>query len=549
VLGRWAGWGAVAALFDDAESDWVAERNELRSALDDREWAAARRSTINAHYTSAEVCEAMWAVATGLGFTGGRVLEPGCGSGNLLAFAPDDVRIDAVGVELEPVSARIARLLHPEATILCEPFERTRLEDLVDLVIANVPFGRAVLHDPVHNRGRHSIHNHFLVKATRFTRPGGLVVALTSRYTLDAAGGGHRRELAALADLVGAVRFPAGAFSASSGTDVVIDLLVLRRRRAAAARAQGPPWQRVVEIGSGDGPVALNEYFAGRPGLVLGTVGLGRGMYRDGELIVRSDGRDVAEALRAAVAIVVGDGRAAGLTWLPAAGVVARGPGEGGAANLAPWHREGSIVRTDAGFARLVGARLERYVPVPASDGRELAAVCDLRDALFDLLERQATAADDEYLPALQHLSDLYDGYAERWGPLNRSTFVPSGRSDPDTGKDRGRRVRPRMGGFRTDPGFSALLALEVYDPDTGTSVKAPLFTRRVVGPVAERADIASPGDALAVCLDERGEPDLGRIAEPLGVDERAARQRLGSSVWEDPGTGRLVPASSYLSG
>jgi N12 class adenine-specific DNA methylase len=549
VLGRWAGWGAVPAVFDEASGEWAAERNELRSLLDDREWAAARRSTINAHYTSADVCKAMWKVATGLGFTGGRVLEPGCGSGNLLAFVPDDVRIDAVGVELEPVSARIARLLHPEATILCEPFERTRVDDLVDLVIANVPFGRAVLHDPVHNRGRHSIHNHFLVKSTRFTRPGGLVVALTSRYTLDAVGGGHRRELAGLADLVGAVRFPAGTFAASSGTDVVIDLLVLRRRRDGAAPAQGPPWQQAVEIETADGPVVLNEYIAARPELVLGTVGLGRGMYRDRELTVRSDGRDAAGALRAAVATVVGDGRATRSTWLPEADPAGGRSRDDPLAHVEPWHREGSIVRTESGFARLVGRRVERYAPAPASDRRELAALCDLRDALFDLLARQATAADDGYLPALQRLNDLYDAYARRWGPLNRSTFVASGRTGAETGEDRGRRVRPRMGGFRTDPGFSALLALEVYDRDTGTSAKAPLFGRRVVGPAAEHADIASPADALAVCLDERGEPDLGRVAELLGVDERTARERLDGSVWEDPSTGRLVPAPTYLSG
>jgi SAM-dependent methyltransferase len=193
-------------------------------------WAAAR-SCLNAHYTSAEVVTAVWAAVAGLGFAGGRILEPGCGAGNFLALRPDTVDLaQVVGVELDPTTAGIAQRLYPSADIRAESFADTRLPDgWFDLVVGNVPFAKVVLHDRVHNPGRLSLHNHFIVKSLRLTRPGGLVALLTSRWTLDARNPAARREMAELAELVGAVRLPRGAFAAAAGTDAICDLLLLRQ--------------------------------------------------------------------------------------------------------------------------------------------------------------------------------------------------------------------------------------------------------------------------------------------------------------------------------
>ncbi|MDP9072782.1 MAG: methyltransferase domain-containing protein, partial [Actinomycetota bacterium] len=230
----------------------------------------------------------MWSAARQLGFTGGRCLEPGCGAGTLIGVAPADLAADMVGVELDPTSAAIAAALYPHATIRNESFADTRLPDgFFDLAIGNVPFGKIALHDPRHNRSGHSLHNHFLLKSLHLVRPGGLVVSLTSRFTLDSRNPSARREMAELADLVGAVRLPEGAFRQVAGTDVVIDLVVLRRRAEGETRS-GVGWERSVEVATADGPVTANEVFVTHPEWVLGELSCGNGQYNDHDLTVKA---------------------------------------------------------------------------------------------------------------------------------------------------------------------------------------------------------------------------------------------------------------------
>ena len=210
VLARWSGWGAVPEIFDERRQEYAWAREELSGLLNPAQIAAAARNTLNAHYTDASLVQAIWAGIGQLGFTAGRVLEPGCGSGNFIGFAPDGASI--TGVELEPVTAQIAAALYPDAEIINESFADTRgREAAFDLAIGNVPFGRAALHDRLYNQGGHSIHNHFIIKSLHLARPGALVAVITSRYTLDSRNPAARREIAALADLAGAVRLPSGA--------------------------------------------------------------------------------------------------------------------------------------------------------------------------------------------------------------------------------------------------------------------------------------------------------------------------------------------------
>ena len=306
VLARWSGWGSVPAVFDPDDDRHADERTQLRRLLGTEEaWSQARRTTLNAHYTSADVAQAMWGAVSALGVDGDvSVLEPGCGSGNFLGFAPEGIRL--TGVELDRTTGEIARHLYgARATIYTSGFEELRVEDgAFDLTIGNVPFAKVTPHDPVHNRGRHALHNYFLIKSLHLTRPGGFVMALTSRYTMDARNPAVRREIAGLADLVGAIRLPERAFARSSGTDVVVDLVVLRRRPPGAEPA-GPSWEHVAPapIDTADGAASLevNEYYLAHPDRVLGELAAARGMYRDHELTVVATG-DLNEQLPEALA-------------------------------------------------------------------------------------------------------------------------------------------------------------------------------------------------------------------------------------------------------
>ena len=267
VLARWSGWGAIPQVFDPTDDRYLDERAELRQLLrSEAGWSQARRTTLNAHYTSAPVVQAMWHAAQQLGVDGDgvRVLEPGCGSGNFIGFAPAGTVL--TGVELDETTAEIAQHLYgARATIEATAFEELRVEDgAFDVVIGNVPFAKVTPHDPRHNRGRHALHNYFLIKSLHLTRPGGLVVVLTSRYTLDARNGAARREMASMADLVGAIRLPERAFARSSGTDVVVDMVILRRR-PPGAEPSGPAWQQVgaapIDAADDAAPLEVNEYY------------------------------------------------------------------------------------------------------------------------------------------------------------------------------------------------------------------------------------------------------------------------------------------------
>ena len=559
MLARWSGWGAIPQVFDDTDERFVDEQAELRRLLHSEEsWAQARRSTLNAHYTSADVVQAMWQAVCDLGADGEiQVLEPGCGSGNFIGFAPAGARL--TGVELDETSAEIAEHLYgAQATIHASAFEELRVEDgAFDLVIGNVPFAKVTPHDPRHNLGRHALHNYFLIKSLHLTRPGGLVLALTSRYTLDARKRAVRREIASLADLVGAIRLPERAFARSSGTDVVVDLLVLRRR-PPGAEPTGPAWERAVPAPIADdtsAPLEVNQYYLEHPGRVLGQLAAGRGMYREHELAVTPTG-DIAEQLPAALAEVVADARAVGgLSYIPGSRLEdqrqrhERAPARG---EFDLTHaQDGSFVINQRGeVAQLNGGAPLSYRPRVAKDLPELARLIGLRDAARRVLAVQVDGGTDEQLVAAQStLTERYRSYVRLYGPLNRSSQARTGRRDPQTGSEVMRRVRPRMGGFRQDPDWPLVAALEVFDEEAQQARPAAIFRERVIDPPHERHGVDTPEEAVAVCLDETGSVTVQRAAELLGTNPSTARRQLGELVYEEPGTDRLVPASEYLSG
>ncbi|ORA60885.1 hypothetical protein [Mycobacteroides franklinii] len=282
ILAAWSGWGAIPAVFDSRDDSFGAERQQLQDLLSAAEYRRAEASILNAHYTDPALASVIWESLERAGFSGGRVLEPGCGSGTFIAHAPESAVM--VGVELDPMTAEIASALYPSAQIRNEGFETTRVpQDSFAAVVGNVPFGDFALHDPAHNPDRHSIHNHFIIKSLALTAPGGYVAVLTSRYTMDAASPKARRAIGQLGDLVGAVRLPSRAFSRVAGTSVVTDLLVLRRRehdRAAISTAWLDTGDlEFMDADSGDlATIGVNKYFLDHPEHVLGTMDLGHGI-------------------------------------------------------------------------------------------------------------------------------------------------------------------------------------------------------------------------------------------------------------------------------
>ncbi|MGO9899189.1 MAG: methyltransferase domain-containing protein [Solirubrobacteraceae bacterium] len=555
VLAAWSGWGAVPQIFDEQRDEWGQAREQLRELIGEDGYEAARRTTINAHYTDPRIAAAIWQAVTALGFTGGRVLEPGCGAGIFLALAPAEAQL--VGVELDPATAAIARALYPDADIRAESFAHTRLPDAYfDLAVGNVPFADVRLHDPRHNAGAHSLHNHFILKSLHLTRPGGLVAVLTSHYTLDATNPATRREIGALADLVGAVRLPTGAHRRAAGTDALMDLLILRRHHPDEP-ARGTSWENTRPVDVDGRQVRINSYLAEHPQLVLGELAIGQGMYGADTLHVHSRGNleDTPAQLTKALGELVESAREQGLVWGPRD--ASRSPAAGGdpsqTARPAPegvW--DGHITAEPNGAFTVTSDGLAELLKVPASHRSELRALLELRDTARSLLAAEASTLEDtaEIAELRSQLGGRYRDYQRRYGPINRFTLRRTGRTDSTTSEERMARVTPtavRL--LRSDPFAALVQALENFDETTQTATPAGILTGRVVAPRAPRLGADTPQDALAICLDTRGRADLGEIAHLLGVTAAEARKQLGELVYEDPAEQRLVPAAEHLSG
>ncbi len=549
-MAGWSSWGAIPAIFDDSRADWSAQRTELRGLLADTEWDAARRTTINAHYTDPQLVTAMWQAVQDLGLTGGQVLEPGSGSGTFIGLAPPAAQM--VGVELDPVTARISRQLYPQATVRAESFAQTRYPaGVFDAAVGNVPFADVVLHDPQHNPGRHSMHNHFILKSLDFVRPGGIVAVISSAYTLDATNPGARREMHAKADLLGAVRLPTGAHRRTAGTDALTDILVFRRREADR-RACDDGWLTTHPIRI-DGVLTdrrVSGYYHSHPQHVLGDLRIGHGMHGAETLSVRADDLSAfAGRLQSALGGIVAAANQAGLTVTarpaeltpPAAMTTATGD---------VW--VGMVTEPHPGVFQIMSSYGTEPIAVPAAQQRELRELLFLRDTARDLIALETATADDPpELDALRGtLRSAYQRYVNVHGPLNRYSLTRSGRTDPDTGQDIMNRRRPAVvGRLRTDPFASLLRALEVFDEETQRATPAPLLTERVVVPRTPILGADSPADAVAIALETHGALRIERIAELLGVDTEEARTQLGDLAFDDPDSGRLIPRAEYLSG
>ena len=528
VLSRWHGFGAAPQFFEDPAHATARQRFQELVGL--AGYDAARRGVLNAHYSDHSLIEAMWRATAAFGVERGSFIEPGCGRGGFLALAPEGFH--GLGVEIDPTTAEVCRLLSPTRhRVLAADFASLPVgSGVAALAIGNVPFGRLGCYDRVWNPTRRlSIHDHFLVKALSMLAPGGLALFITSRFTLDKQASFARRTMGELADFLGAVRLPASTHAAEAGTSVVSDIVAFRRRAAgeAAQHAEGF-LDRVVELEGSEG-ATCSAYIAAHPAQVLGTLGIASSPF--GPALTVSGPPPSADALYERLAVIAQSRPAC-----------APSSAQDDLDALCPsGDRTGPVGRIsirNGTFVRVGEAGEEPFDP--GRDGKELSALVELRDLVESLVAMEDRDEPDAQIEARRaQLRDAWTRYTATFGPINRV------RVDEATG----RRRRPRMGGFRSDPSFVRVAALERYDEATGTAQPASLLTGRMLTPPVTVERAASPEEALGISLAERGRLDVDLIAALLDISVAQVPAALGDLCFIDPVSGEVLERPAYLSG
>ncbi|RWF83128.1 N-6 DNA methylase [Mesorhizobium sp.] len=543
----------------DFRDGWKEIGAELEDAVGEADYASLARCTQYAHFTPEFIVRAIWAGLLRLGWPGGRVLEPGIGTGLFPALMPEELRgvSHVTGVELDPVTARIARLLQPRARIVTGDFARTELPARFDLAIGNPPFSDLTVRS---DRALRSLglrlHDYFIVKALRLLKPGGLAAFVTSHGTMDKADSTARETIAKSADLIAAIRLPEGSFRAGAGTDVVVDILFFRKRKAGEPEGD-VSWLDLEEIRPAteeEGAIRVNRWFARHPAFVLGAHALRRGIYGPDETYtcLPNDGEDIDAALTAAIDLLPEafyDGEPDVLDP-----ELEEADDQATADLPSDLHvREGSYFFDNAhglmqvvdGQAMAVKVRKGRSSDgVPEKHVRIISKLIPIRDAVREVLKSQEL--DRPWKEAQVKLRIAWSNFVRAFGPIN--TTVVSTTEDPETGEVRETHRRPNLQPFLDDPDCWLVASIEDYDLESDTAKPGPIFTERVIAPPAPPV-ITSAADALAVVLNERGHVDPDHIAELLhrGVDDVIAE--LGSAIFRDPADGSWQTADAYLSG
>ncbi|MCU4750307.1 UvrD-helicase domain-containing protein [Streptomyces sp. G-5] len=547
ILRGWAGWGPMAPALElePKEGTWSEISRQLRETLPPNLIRAGEQATPTAFYTPDVITTAAWQVLRDLGFGGGTILEPGCGAGTFMAHTPADVTAAWVGVERDPTTARIAGYLHPESQIINAPIQKATIPR-VEAVLGNVPYADTPIHDPAAPKAaKENLHNYCIWRSVRSLKPGGIAVLLTSRYTMDSDGDDARRLIARDAELLGAVRLPNSALN-EGGTDALADILILRRRDGDPP-TQDDPWVGTSPAVSVPGQ-RINDYFVAHPEHVLGSIEPDHApQYGRVLKVVPPEGQDLAAELRRAFAGIAGQAVAEDKSWnvVPDA--------ETYTIDNQPFpvredgRKEGSFHLDDQGQpCEIVDGQMARVERA----GKELPKLIRLRDATLALLDAEADydRPDASMAPLRAEVNRLYDAYFKAHGPINRYT-VHEGKVDEETGLATVNRRYPRLGGFRRDPDFVAVLALENFDDETQTATKATLLTERVNRRYAPPTSADTPEEALGISLNLHNRIDKPTIASLLGIPEDGVAEALGDLVYHDPDDGQLITGGDYLSG
>ena len=527
VLAQYVGWGGLADAFDPDKDSWAKEYKELKGLLSEDEYAAARASTLNAHYTSPTVIRAIYDTVERMGFTTGNILEPSMGVGNFFGMLPESMAGSRLyGVELDSITGRIARQLYPEANITVAGFETTSQRDFYDLAVGNVPFGNYKVNDKAYNNLGFSIHNYFFAKALDQVRPGGIVAFVTSRFTMDSKDSSARKYLAQRADLLGAVRLPNNAFKANAGTEVVSDILFLQKLERPIDRE--PEW---VQVGQTPEGFTINQYFVDHPDMVLGELSAESTQYgREDVTVDPIEGADLAEQLKSAMAHINGRYEAVERvnTELDE-GAPDVLPADPSVKNFSytvvdgeVYYRENSVMN-----------------PTELSDDAKerVKGMVGLRSLVNELIAYQLEDFPEADIAAKQaELNAAYDAFTAKYGLLND-------------------RKNGRL--FEDDSSYYLLCSLENLDENGKLKSKADMFTKRTIRPERTVAHVDTPAEALAVSIGEKGKVDLLYMAELLGTPEDFERitGELRGVIFKDPSEDVSDPetgwqtADEYLSG
>jgi N12 class adenine-specific DNA methylase/predicted RNA methylase len=534
---------------------------ELEGIVSHDDLANLKRATQYAHYTPEFMIRAIWRALRQMGFDGGRVLEPGCGTGLFFALSPESLqgKLALTGVETDPTTARIAKLLYPNALIRHEDFTKARLPELYDLAIGNPPFSdRTVRADDPAGELRLSLHDYFIARSVERLRPGGLAAFVTSRWTMDKVDGKARQHIAAMADLIGAVRLPEGAMHDRAGTEVVVDILILQKRGAGTAPA-GAAWDVLTEaVPAEDGETALsiNRYFVEHPEMALGTHARTSSAYGPAYTLkpVLSTAGTLSGLLAQALDRLPRDlFKAAVGEPKPAFHATVRvGTAAEGAAIKEGSYlvHEGALVQIIGGEPQAVAVRDRKGTEgIPAKHARIIRSLIAVRDEVREVL--CARANDEPWGSAQIRLRSAYASFVRNFGPINLTTISETVTAE---GERRETFRRPNLQPFLDDPDVWLVASIEDYDLESGTAKHGPIFRERVLHPETTPM-IETAEDALAVALHETGLVDLDRIAELLGRSRETAIAELGNRIFLDPeATAAMnrdvwVTADAYLSG
>ena len=529
VLSQYVGWGGLPDAFDPDKSNWSKEYTELKGLLSEDEYAAARSSVLNAHYTSPTVIRSIYDVVERMGFRNGNILEPSMGVGNFFGMLPDTMQGSRLyGVELDSITGRIAKKLYPQADITVAGFETTDRRDFYDLAVGNVPFGQYKVNDKAYNKLGFSIHNYFFAKAIDQVRPGGIVAFVTSRYTMDSKDSTARKHMAERADLLGAIRLPNNAFKANAGTDVVSDIIFLQKRDRPADIE--PAW---VQLGKTEDGFAINQYFADRPEMVLGVLSTESTQYGREELTVAPiEGANLADQLAEAVQHIEGQYTEVEVETPD----IADAEAERKTLPADPDVKNFSYTVVDGEVFYRENSVMTQVELSDTAKGR-VTGMVELRQIVNDLIDQQLNDYPDEDIKATQeHLNAAYDAFTAKYGLLND-------------------RRNGRL--FEQDSSYYLLCSLENLDEQGQLKSKAAMFTKRTIRPERTVTSVDTPSEALVVSIGEHGKVDLPYMAELLGTPGEYGRitTELSSVIFKDPAADPTDPeagwqmADEYLSG
>jgi adenine-specific DNA methylase len=534
---------------------WEDIGETLEGLVSRAELAGLARATQYAHFTPEYIVRALWSAVTGFGFAGGQVLEPGCGTGLFIALEPKALTsaYHFTGIEADPVTARIARLLYPDSTIRTEDFTKAKLTPGYDLVIGNPPFSDRTVRLPEANgRLSLSLHDAFIARSLTHLRPGGIAAFVASRWTMDKGDCTARAFFRDRADLIGAIRLPAGAMRADAGTDVVVDLLFFQAREPGQTPA-GPEFLDTGEVlaatEDGEAALAINRYVLDHPNMVLGRHDRTTSSYGVVYTCAGTIGPELQETLNARIADLPKQIHTPIL--LPNAHAVSEASGRIGTVADGATLREGSFLvlsnrlhQVVDGVPAEVAIRRGRGEGIPRQHAQVIDALIPVRDAVRDILRAQE--ADQPYRDAQVRLRRAHASFVRSFGPINRTQSVTI--TDEDTGEVREIVRRPNLAIFADDPDVWLVSSIEEYDPETGKASHGPIFDKRVILPPAQPI-VVNAADALTVSLHEVGRVDIDFIAEQLGRTAVEVQAELGNLVFLDPETKRFETADAYLSG